>query len=233
MHTGTPDLIEAARREGPGSAQHAEFHALEYWCTTTTKGSVHGFKQYLSKVHAGAARKFANKGKKGGSCLYRRHYHQVRSQRGGGGGAYAAFVQCFQFPNPRQPQVRTKVTGLSHCGTRRATRSIMDVSPLRLQCNGIGAGLQRRNNNQSVAAGVVHLSGGYQKKKHIRLQSAGIIVPLFLSLLSTQGLHTHAGGTARMEFLLCTTMAGRMRTRSWPPPPPPPPGLETLHYSRY
>ena len=41
----------------------------------------------------------------------------------------------------------------------------MDVSPLRLQCNGIGAGLQRRNNNQSVAAGVVHLSGGYQKKK--------------------------------------------------------------------
>ena len=73
-------------------------------------------------------------------------------------------VQCFQFPNPRQPQVRTKVTGLEHCGKRRATRSIMDVSRLRLQCNGTGAGLQRRNNNQAVAASVVYLSGRYKKK---------------------------------------------------------------------
>ena len=163
--TGTRDLIEAARHEGPGGAHHAELHALKYWCTTTTKGSLQGFKQYLSHVDERLARKFANNTKKSLPCLYRRHYHQVRSQRGGG--AYAAFVQCFQFPDPRQPQVRTKVTGLSHCGKRRATRSIMDVSPLRLQCNGIGAGLQRRNNNQSVAASVVHLSGGYQKKKHI------------------------------------------------------------------
>ena len=153
MRTGTPDLIKAARREGPGGAHHAELHALEYWCTTTTKGSLPGLNRYLSHVDEKLARTFASNMKKSLPCLYRRHYHQVRLQ----GGGVRRRRSCFQFPNPRQPQVRTKVTGLHHCGKRRATRSIMDVSRLRLQCNGTGAGLQRRNNNQSVAASAVFL----------------------------------------------------------------------------
>ena len=83
MRTGTRDLIEAARHEGPGGAHHAELHALEYWCTTTTKGSVQGFKEYLSHVDEKLARKFANNGKKSLPCLYHHHYHQVRLQGGG------------------------------------------------------------------------------------------------------------------------------------------------------
>ena len=59
IRKGARDLIEAARHEGPGGAHHAELHALEYWCTTTTKGSLKGFKEYLSHVDEKLARKFA------------------------------------------------------------------------------------------------------------------------------------------------------------------------------